>query len=120
VAQDPHQVRVRVGHPGGETEAGCDEFGGVVGSSQSLVDGLAELFQGIRDRGVEQVRLRLEVVVEGAESHIRPVGDGLDADAGVTGLREDLPGRSDEGLRVAARRRSKRCRPSLMWTWGGV
>lgn len=95
--QDPHQIRMRVGHPGGEAEAGRDELGQAVGLPQSLADGPAELLQGVRHRSVEQHRLGLDAVAEGAESDVRPVGDGLHAYTGLTGLREDLPRRTDEG-----------------------
>lgn len=98
VTQDPHEFRVGVGHPGGEPEARGDELGRVVDSLYALVYDLPELVQGVRHRGVEQLRLGLEVVVEGAETHVRALGDGLDAGAGVPGLREDLPGRTDERL----------------------
>lgn len=63
-----------------------------------LVEGQTELFEGVLDRRVEQIRLRFEVVVERTEADIGALRDGLDARAGVPGLGEDLPGRADEGL----------------------
>jgi hypothetical protein len=98
VAQDPHEFGVGVGHPGGEPEARRHQLGRVLDPLYALVDDLPELLQGVRHRGVEQLRLGLEVVVEGAEAHVRPLGDHLDAGAGVPGLREDLPGRTHERL----------------------
>ena len=98
VAEHLHEFRVGVGHPGAEPEARRHEFRGVVDPAQPLVEGLAELLQRVHHRRVEQVRLRLEVVVEGAETHVRALGDRLDARAGVPGLGEDLPGGADERL----------------------
>ena len=97
-AQDLHQLRMRVGHTGAEPEAGGDQFRRIVDPRQPLVEGLTELLQGVHHRRLEQLRLGVEVVVEGAEAHVRALGDRLDARAGVTALGEYLPGRSHKSV----------------------
>ncbi|CAM5695895.1 hypothetical protein SVIOM74S_02662 [Streptomyces violarus] len=98
VAQYPHELRVGVDHPRAEPQARRDELGRVLGLPQVLVDGLTELLQRVHHRRVEELRLRREVVVEGAETHVRALRDRLDAGAGVPGVGQDLPGRTNERL----------------------
>jgi hypothetical protein len=75
---------------------------------QAFVDGLGVVLERLGHGRVEQVRLVREVVVEGAEAHVRAFRDGMGAGAGATGLGEDLPRGADECLAVSARRRSNR------------
>jgi hypothetical protein len=67
VAQDLHQFGLRVGQARTEAEARRDEFRRVLDALQVLVDGLAELFEGVPPRRIEQLRLRLEVIGERSE-----------------------------------------------------
>ena len=96
-AQDLHQLRVGVGHACTEPEAGREQLRRVVDPRQTLVEGLPELLEGVDHCRLEQLRLGVEVVVEGAEADVRALGDRLDARAGVAALGEYLPGRSHEG-----------------------
>jgi hypothetical protein len=63
---------------------------------QAFVDGLGVLLECIGHGRVEQVRLAREVVIEGAEAHVRALSDGMDAGADSTGLGQDLPCGADE------------------------
>ena len=55
------------------------------------------LLEHLVHRGVEEVLLGREVVVEGAEAHVGGVGDLLDADLGGIPGAQQVAGGGDEG-----------------------
>jgi arylsulfatase len=117
--------RRRAGEPGREPEPQGEDLGGVGHLGGHAAQIVQMLLERLRDGGLEELRLRREVVVEGPETHVRRVGDLLDADVGGALLGEDGAGGPDErrtGARLApvqtaaarAGRRHRRTTPTAV------
>jgi hypothetical protein len=95
--QDLGHCGVRVGKHRGGPVADGEGFGRVLDAGGDLLEIGAVLRQRLGHRGLEQLALGREVVVEGPETHIGAVGDLLDADVVGAAFDEQGAGCLDQG-----------------------
>jgi hypothetical protein len=90
--QDVAQLGLSAVQAPGEPEAAREDFGGVVCVCAELVEKGAVGVERLFDRGMEQLFLAVEVVVERAHSHVGGLGEFEDGDVGSAGGEEGLGG----------------------------